>query len=93
MLFNSVEFLLFFPIVTALYFILPNRWRWLLLFLASCLFYMAWIPIYVTILFLIIIVDYVAARKIEGATGGKRKLFLLVSVVANVSLRFCNCCT
>lgn len=86
MLFNSVEFLLFFPIVTALYFILPNRWRWLLLFLASCLFYMAWIPIYVTILFLIIIVDYVAARKIEGATGGKRKLFLLVSVVANVSL-------
>lgn len=86
MLFNSVEFLLFFPIVTTLYFILPNRWRWLLLFLASCLFYMAWIPIYVTILFLIIIVDYIAARKIEGATGSKRKLFLLVSVIANVSL-------
>jgi D-alanyl-lipoteichoic acid acyltransferase DltB (MBOAT superfamily) len=86
MLFNSVEFLLFFPIVTTLYFILPNRWRWLLLFLASCVFYMAWIPIYVTILFLIIIVDYVAARKIEGATGQQRKLFLLVSVIANVSL-------
>lgn len=86
MLFNSVEFLLFFPIVTTLYFIVPNRWRWLLLLLASCVFYMAWIPIYVTILFLIIIVDYIAARKIEGATGGKRKLFLLISVIANVSL-------
>jgi len=86
MLFNSVEFLLFFPIVTALYFILPNRWRWLLLFLASCVFYMAWIPIYVTILFLIIIIDYVAARKIEGAQGRRRKLFLMVSIFANVSL-------
>ncbi len=86
MLFNSVEFLLFFPIVTTLYFLLPNRWRWLLLLLASCVFYMAWIPIYVTILFLIIIVDYFAARKIEDATGSKRKLYLMVSIVANVSL-------
>lgn len=86
MLFNSVEFLLFFPIVTALYFILPNRWRWLLLLLASCVFYMAWIPIYVTILFLIIIVDYIAARKIEDAAGSKRKLYLMVSIIANVSL-------
>lgn len=86
MLFNSVEFLLFFPIVTTLYFILPNRWRWLLLFLASCVFYMAWIPIYVTILFLIIIIDYIAARKIENAPGSRRKLYLAVSIVANVSL-------
>jgi len=86
MLFNSVEFLLFFPIVTALYFVVPQRWRWLLLFLASCVFYMAWIPIYVTILFLIIIVDYIAARQIEGATGQTRKIYLAVSIVANVSL-------
>ena len=86
MLFNSVEFLLFFPIVTTLYFILPNRWRWLLLFLASCVFYMAWIPIYVTILFLIIIIDYIAARKIENAPGSRRKLYLAISIVANVSL-------
>jgi D-alanyl-lipoteichoic acid acyltransferase DltB (MBOAT superfamily) len=86
MLFNSAEFLLFFPIVTALYFLLPNRWRWVLLLLASCVFYMAWIPIYVTILFLIIIVDYIAARKIESAAGSQRKLFLLVSIIANVSL-------
>lgn len=86
MLFNSVEFLLFFPIVTTLYFVFPNRWRWLLLFVASCIFYMAWIPIYVTILFLIIIVDYFAAIQIENASGQKRKLFLSISVFANVSL-------
>lgn len=86
MLFNSVEFLLFFPIVTALFFALPHRWRWLLLLVASCIFYMAWIPIYISILFLIIGIDYIAARKIEGAAGTKRKLFLLVSICANVSL-------
>jgi hypothetical protein len=38
MLFNSLQFALFFPLVTALYFALPHRWRWLLLLTASCYF-------------------------------------------------------
>ncbi len=86
MLFNSIQFVLFFPIVTALYFILPHRWRWLLLLVASCIFYMAWIPIYILFLFLIIAIDYIAGQKIEGSSGQKRKMFLGVSIAANVSL-------
>ncbi len=46
MLFNSFHFLVFFPVVTALYFALPHRMRWTLLLAASCYFYMAFIPIY-----------------------------------------------
>ena len=46
MLFNSLEFLLFFPIVTALYFVLPKNARWVLLLLASYFFYMCWEPGY-----------------------------------------------
>ena len=50
MLFNSFAFVIFFPIVTAGYFLLPHRFRWLWLLSASCYFYMAFIPEYILIL-------------------------------------------
>ena len=57
MLFNSFEFLLFFPIVTLIYFLLPHKFRWFLLLAASCIFYMAFVPVYILILFATIIID------------------------------------
>jgi D-alanyl-lipoteichoic acid acyltransferase DltB (MBOAT superfamily) len=86
MLFNSIAFLVFFPLVTAIYFALPYRLRWIPLLVASCYFYMAFIPVYILILFFTIAVDYVAGIAIEGATGRRRKLFLLASIVANVGV-------
>ena len=44
MLFNSIDFLIFFPIVTLLYFTLPKRVRWVWLLIASYYFYMSWNP-------------------------------------------------
>ena len=44
MLFNSIEFLIFFPIVTLLFFVLPHKYRWFHLLAASCVFYMFFIP-------------------------------------------------
>jgi len=86
MLFNSLQFLVFVPVVTALYFALPHRLRWLLLLLASCLFYMAFIPVYLLILAFTIVVDYGAGIWIEGSQGGRRRLFLVASLVANVGV-------
>ena len=86
MLFNSFEFLLFFPIVTVIYFLLPHKLRWFHLLVASCVFYMAFIPIYILILFLTIIVDYIAGILIENAAGSRRKWFLVMSIVANVGV-------
>ena len=86
MLFNSFEFLLFFPIVTVIYFLLPHKFRWFHLLIASCVFYMAFIPVYILILFLTIVVDYIAGIMIENAEGRRRKLFLAMSIVANVGI-------
>ena len=86
MLFNSFQFLLFFPIVTVLYFLLPHKLRWFHLLVASCVFYMAFIPIYILILFATIIIDYIAGIMIENAEGSKRKAFLVMSIVANVGV-------
>lgn len=86
MLFNSLAFFLFFPIVTGLYFLLPQRWRWSLLLTASCVFYMYFIPKYILILGVTIVVDYLAGILIERAEGRRRKLFLGWSLVANVGV-------
>lgn len=86
MLFNSFEFLVFFLAVTTLFFALPHKWRWLLLLIASCYFYMYFIPVYILILFGTIIIDYFAGIMIENATGKNRKLFLTASIIANVGV-------
>ena len=69
MLFNSFTFLIFFPVVVTIYFVIPHRWRWAWLLAASSYFYMAFIPVYILILFFTIAVDYVAGILIENAAG------------------------
>jgi alginate O-acetyltransferase complex protein AlgI len=86
LLFNSLEFLIFFPVVTILYFLLPHRFRWLHLLIASCVFYVAFIPIYILILAFTIVIDYFAGILIENAAGHRRKTFLLMSLVANIGV-------
>lgn len=86
MLFNSLQFLIFFPIVTALYFFLPHKFRWAWLLAASCYFYMAFIPAYIFILFFTIIVDYIAGRLIEKTVGKTRKLYLIISIISNLGI-------
>ena len=86
MLFNSFEFLIFFPAVTAIFFLLPHRFRWLHLLLASCAFYMAFIPAYILILFLTIVIDYYAGILIENAIGSQRRFYLAMSLVANIGV-------
>jgi len=86
MLFNSLQFLLFFPIVTILYFILRHQYRWFLLLMASCLFYCAFIPKYLLILLFTIVIDYFVGIIIENSIGKKRKAWLIISLIANIGI-------
>lgn len=86
MLFNSFHFLFFFIVVTSLYFTIPYNKRWLLLLISSCYFYMAFVPIYILILGFTIVIDYFAGIYIENAEGKRRKLFLIVSLCANIGV-------
>jgi len=87
MLFNSFTFLLFFILVTPTYFILPHRFRWILLLLASCFFYMFFKFEYILILFFTIIVDYFAGVYIAKTKEIKlKKFYLLISLIANIGV-------
>lgn len=86
MLFNSVSFLIFFPIVTGLYFaVRGSRARVFLLLAASCVFYMAFVPRYILILGFTIVVDYAAGLLIARSTT-HRRTFLMASLIANVGV-------
>lgn len=88
MLFNSFSFLIFFPIVTLLYFLLPHKVRWFFLLLASCVFYMFFIPVYILILLITILIDYIAGIYIEKNVGKKRKIYLVVSILSTCLVLF-----
>lgn len=87
MLFNSIEYAFFFPIVTILFFVLPHRFRWLLLLMASCVFYMFFKPLYIFILVFTIVIDYFAGIWIAREQDRTRKKYLLLlSIIANVGV-------
>jgi len=86
MLFNSIDFVFFFIIVTVGYFLLPHKYRWILLLAASCYFYMAFVPVYILILGFTIVIDYFAGIYIEKTEGKNRKLLLICSLIANIGV-------
>lgn len=89
MLFNSLAFFVFFPLVTAAYYLVPHRYRWALLLAASYYFYGFWKPSYLFFLLLSTTVDFFVA-KILGSTkdARRRRALLAASLVANFGLLF-----
>jgi alginate O-acetyltransferase complex protein AlgI len=89
MLFNSLQFAVFFPVVVLMYFLSPQRWRVSLLLAASCFFYMAFIPIYILILLVTILIDYFAGIYIERAgTREQKKALLVLSILSTCTVLF-----
>src|ERR1700761_1007214 len=87
MLFNSIEFVIFYVVVTTLYFVIPHKFRWVILLAASCYFYMAFVPIYILILGFTIVIDYLAGIYIEKELDPKkRKRLLIISLVSNIGI-------
>lgn len=92
MLFNSIAFLLFFPILCALYFCIPAsqlRLRNLLLLVASYYFYMNWDPVYALLLLTSTVITYLAALGIGYfKEKRKKKICLVSSLVLNLAILF-----
>jgi D-alanyl-lipoteichoic acid acyltransferase DltB (MBOAT superfamily) len=87
MLFNSVEFLVFYLIVVAAYFALPAKRRWMLLLAASYWFYMSWEPRYALLLLFCTLANFLSGIAIENATSPRaRRVGLVVGVTASLSL-------
>ena len=90
MVFNSIEYLIFLPLVVMLYYLIPYRYRWILLLTASCVFYMWFVPKYILILLVTIVIDYAAGLLMERHADSpkKKKTFMVISIVSTLSVLF-----
>ena len=93
MLFNSVQFLVFFPAVVLVYFVLPHRWRWAFLLAASYYFYACWSLRYLLLLIASTVTTWLSGLFISKAAhmpGGARykKICVALSFTINLGILF-----
>lgn len=90
MLFNSIKFIVLFPIILIMYFLLPGKIKKVWLLICSYLFYALWNPAYVILLMLVTAVTYFAGLFIgnrkEESYVNQKKLAVAVSFVINIGL-------
>lgn len=97
MLFNSVQFIIFFPIVLAVYFVIPEKLKNIWLLIASYFYYMCWNAKYIILILASTLITYASGLLIEKADASsedesvrkKRKdLVVAVSFISNIGLLF-----
>lgn len=89
MLFNSVAFLIFLPLVVILYYSLPQKYRWALLLAASYIFYGSWKIEFLSLIVFSTVVDFQVGKWMHSTkNNGLRRLLLSISLVSNLGLLF-----
>lgn len=87
MVFSSLIFLwVFLPIVLSLYFLAKDNYRNLILLIASLIFYAWGEPVYVLVMIISIIINYICGLKIGVEDEKSRKLALIIGIVINLAL-------
>lgn len=93
MQFNSIDFMVFFPVVLALYFIVPRKCRGLWLLIASYYFYMSWNAKYAVLIGGSTIITYVCGLLVElfskdDIKNGRRKqqISLAICLIVNLGI-------
>jgi len=85
--FNSLEYAVFLPLVLAVYWQLPFRWQNRFMLVASYVFYGAWDVRFLTLLMISTGVDYVVGRRLGTETDERRrKRLLAVSLIVNLGI-------
>ena len=85
--FNSFQFLIFYPIVAVLNYIVPRKYRWIPLLIASYYFYLSWNAKLFFLILFTTAVSYASGLLIEKKP--KRKLlWMIISIVSSLSILF-----
>ena len=89
MLFNSIDFWIFFGVVCLAYFALPHRLRIPLLLLAGAVFYMWWNATYILLLAFSTVIDFFVGLALgRNLSDSRRKAALMVSLSTNLGMLF-----
>jgi D-alanyl-lipoteichoic acid acyltransferase DltB (MBOAT superfamily) len=87
MVFNSIQFVVFFAVVYGAYRILPHRAQNWLLLVSSYVFYAAWDWRFLSLLIASTVVDYAVARYLDALPDGpRRRRVLWISIGFNLGV-------
>lgn len=85
--FNSLQYLLFLPVVVLLYYLLPRRLKDPMLLAASYYFYMCWQPVYAALMLFSTAVTWVSGLVMDRYPR-KKRLWLALSLLINLAILF-----
>lgn len=85
--FNSFQFLIFYPIVAVLNYIVPRKYRWIPLLIASYYFYLSWNAKLFFLILFTTAVSYASGLLIEKKPKQKM-LWMIISIVSSLSILF-----
>ncbi|MBX9695671.1 MAG: MBOAT family protein [Cyanobacteria bacterium] len=83
MLFNSLQYALFLPLVVAIFWLSPQKYRVPVLLVASYLFYMSWRPVFIFLILGLTAINFFLGRAIATSTS-RKKFWLTVGVALNL---------
>ena len=87
MLFNSFQFVAFFPVVLIGYFVIPNKAKYIWLLLASYYFYMCWNPGYALLILIVTGVTYICGMVLDKSKEYTiRRLVLALGILTPVGI-------
>lgn len=84
MVFNSINYLLFFFVVMLVYYIIPQRLRWIWIILASILFYISFIPVFIFLIAGLIFINYYIAIRLNKLEQKRKNRFFVKAILINV---------
>ena len=89
MLFNSLAFAVFLPIVFGLYWLTPGKFRWAILLISSYVFYMCWDVKFIALVLLVTGLSYGCALMLQKSEKTSiRKLCLTATVLVCIGVLF-----
>ena len=84
MAFNSLIYLFFLSLTAFTYYIFPGRYRWIWLLVASLGYYLSFIPIFLPLIIVVTISNFLFAKRLGTVSSNRKKKFLIIVIVANI---------
>lgn len=93
MLFNSLSFFIFFPIVAALYFmcshfVKKNMVNQIMLLCASLYFYACWNPWYLCLILFSVVATWLGGLLLENRSARQKRLIVFLVILVNLGILF-----
>jgi D-alanyl-lipoteichoic acid acyltransferase DltB (MBOAT superfamily) len=84
MIFNSIIYPFFLVFIVTLYYLLPARFRWVWLLIASIAYYLSFIPVFFPLLVFLVILNYLLAHSLSYSEGKRRSFIFIFTVFLNI---------